>query len=344
MSDLSVRSLTLYADEGSPYWQCDIELIDSRDYHRMPRDTEFSIQLFGLNFSMVVDKREFRRSISDDGDYLSVARISGLSPACRYASPRAQPLTKTWDKPIMASAACAELVGSLEWAMVDWMIPAYRLSASNGYPLDVARKIVEAAGGLLESLPDGTLRARPKWPVSVSDFSSATPDHLFSDRDIFGADESPVNDAQVNRVRIIDVEGANQDRIEFVADPTDSLRGELRFFPSPWRDNLRLRHTQNSPPIYLGGATDVSESKTETVEFVAGQASVRYPISALVAVEWLAVDLGAISFAPYSNAFSAGGLDGYSLAKITYTTRFLRAAANASDTAVAQFLFEDLSA
>lgn len=341
---IAVRSVSLYADEGSPYWQCDIELIDARDYGRLPRDTAFEVEVFGLVFAMIADKRELRRSVSDDGDYSSVARISGLSPACRHASPRARPITRTWDAPILASAACAELVGAVDWAMVDWMIPAHRLAATDAAPLDVARNLVAAAGGLLESLPDGSLRARAKWPVSVPDFATATPDHLFSDRDLFGADESPTNDALVNRVRIIDVEGAQQDRLEFVADPGDALRGELRVFPSPWRGNLTLRHTRGSPPVYLGAAREGSESQTETVEFVAGQASVRYPIAVLGSVEWLAVNLGAVAFEPFSSALSAGGAEGYSLARVTYTTRFLRAAANASEATTAQFLLEDQSA
>lgn len=338
---IAVRSASLYADEGSPYWQCDIELLDARDYGRLPRDTAFEIEVFGIVFAMVVDTRELRRSIDDAGNYASVARIAGLSPVCRHASPRATPITKTWDAPIMASAACAELVGAVDWAMVDWMIPAHRLAATDAAPLDVARNLVAAAGGLLESLPDGTLRARPKWSVSVPDFAPAPTDHLFSDRDLFGADESPINDALVNRVRIVDVEGAHQDRLEFVADQNDALRGEIRVFPSPWRGGLTLRHTRGSPPVYLDAAAEGSESQTETVEFVAGQASVRYPIAALGSVEWMAENLGAVAFEPFSSALVAGGPDGYSLARVTYTTRFLLAKVRASAATDAQFVLED---
>lgn len=338
---IPIRSATLYADEGSPYWQCDLELLRGSDYHRMPRDIDFTVRLFGIDFAHVVDRREMNRSMDDAGNYAATGRIAALSPACRFASPRAETISRTWDQPVMASEAAADLLGTVDWAMVDWMIPAFRLAAQDAAPLDVVRQLAEAAGGVLESRPDGTVRARPAWPVTIPAMLGTVPDHIIQDRDIFAASEAPTNDTLVNRVRILDVESAYQDRLEWIADENDPLKGEIRIYPSPWRTTLTLRHTRGTPPIYLGALAEASETVTETVEFVAGRANARDPVAALTAVVWRAADLGAVAVTPFATELAAGGETGYSLADITYTVRYLRAPASASTAADAQFVLED---
>ena len=338
-----IQAAKITASEGSPYWQCEVTLLRDADYRRLPRDTAFTLNWFGVDFAFMVDSRELSRSIDDDGNLTVQAAISGLSPACRLAGPRATAITQTWTDPAMARDLVEAIFGeAVQWDMVDWMIPAGRLSASGAYPLDIAQRIVEAAGGLLESLPGGGLRARKRWPVAVADLRPGmAADHALTGREVFTLTERPSLDERMNRVRIVDVESNYQDTLEWVPDADDALRGELRAYPSPWRAGLSIRHTRGSPPVYLDGAlTDASAVHTEVVEFKDGVATVRYPLLAVQSFTWLAESLGGVSHAAGAKQLTADAA-GYGLAEVTYITRYLRAPAHASEAAQAQFLLED---
>lgn len=336
------KTASLRADEGSAYWQCEtLELQRASDYRKLPRDTPFTLNLFGVDYAFVVDTRELTRSVDTDGNPSRVATITGLSPGCRLAGPRATALTRTWTEPASARAIVEELLGEpVAWSMVDWWIPGNRLAANGAYPLDIARQVVEAAGGLLESAPDGSWIARPAWPVSVPDLlPERVADHELDDRTVFEVSERPSLEDRVNRVRIVDVEASYQDSLEWVAATDDPLRGEVRAFPSPWRDGLSIRHTRGTPPVYLDGVlTAATAEQTETVEFQAGIATVQYPVLAVLSVTWLAESLGGVAAAGTQLTATVAE---YSLAEVVYTTRYLRAPAHASEPAQAQFLLED---
>ncbi len=340
---LPIRSASLTADEGSPYWQCQVELAHPRDYLFLELDTPFTLQLFTLSFSFLVDSRELQRSMDAEGNLIETATLSGLSPCCVYNSARAHSITQTWDIPTLASDVVEELIGAITWGIVDWMIPAYRFSITAGVPLEAAKTVIEAAGGYLESLPSGSLQARPQWPVNIPYFATATPDVTLTNRSIFSLSEAPLSLTRVNKIRILDAEASEQDQLEWIASETDWREGTLRAYPSPYRDGLYLRHTRGTV-ITLSAQSESTENFTEIVEFQNGQASVAHPVEAIINVTWMSEDCGSVTAASYSTqltASSSGNYQGYSLASITYRSRFLTAPAKSSLATEAQFLLED---
>lgn len=330
-------ALTITADEDSPYWQCEVSLKDAQNYILFQRDTPFIINLLGTDFYFIVDSRTLQRTIDDAGNYQEVCTISGLSPLVRYASPRATKITKTWEIPTLASAIVNELIGSVTWNLVDWMIPAYRLAADHAAPLDIVRQIVEAVGGLIESQPSGSVICRHRWPTSIAELATASVDHTFDERFIFSASEEPTQDELIDKVRIYDTEAGFQDRLEYVPNKIgtvdDPRNGVLYAFPSPWREGLRMVTTRPST-IHVGGTMTegtraiVSGSETyppELLTFTERTSSTQYPIMSLTNLDWLDEDLGAAIFTPYATTLEAGSgsYGGYSLAEVQYVTRYL---------------------
>ncbi len=328
--------IVITADENSPYWQCEMTLKDAADYVRFPRDAQFVIRLFGVDFSFVVDSRTLSRSIDDSGNALETCTVSGLSPLVAKARPRAARLTKTWDAPELASSIVESLVGTVTWNLVDWSVPAYRLAAERADPFEVAKQVVTAVGGLIESRPDGSVVCRHLWPTSIASLDSAVVDHTLDERVIYAASESPTQDELIDRVRVYDGEAAFQDRLEYVpnkiGENDDPRNGVLYAFVSPWRDGLRIVTTRPSKisvgPITEGTRTIGDESEdypSEIVTFAERTGSTQYPILSLTSLDWLDENLGSATVQPYSTTIDAGAgsYGGYSLAKVQYVARYL---------------------
>jgi hypothetical protein len=84
------------------------------------------------------------------------------------------------------------------------------------------------------------------------------------------------------------------------------------------------------------------EIEPELIEFQEGEASTKYPIETILSITWLAVNLGAVAFAPHTKTLKSSSGDGYSLAEIRYTTRRLKARTSSSEYTSAQYLLEEL--
>lgn len=353
-TDIQIVSATITADEDSSYYQGEVELQNADDYRLFSLDQAFVLHLFDDTYHFIVDTKSLRRSIDDQGNLVEVATLTGLSPLCRFASPRATLITKTWTTPTNAKTIVEELLGPVTWNLVDWQIPAYRLSADNAAPLDVAKQIVEAAGGVIESNPDGTILVRHLWPTSIILLNTATADHTLDETVIYSANDSPVSDDLVNKVRILDSNVGYQDRLEYIPnkinEDNDPWSGILYAFISPWRDGLTIATTRGSK-IRLGslseGTRTIGDSEDyppELLTFENRNSSTQYPIATITAFTWLDDSLGSVTFSPYSTtieANSAGTYGGYSLAEIQYTSRYLKIPVycTESDTAIeAQFL------
>ena len=328
--------ISITADENSPYWQCEMTLKDARDYVRFPRDAPFVIRLFGVDFAFIVDSRTLSRSIDDSGNYLETCTIGGLSPLVAKARPRATRITETWTSPELASSIVESLIGSVTWNLVDWIVPSYRLAAERADPLEVAKQVVTAVGGLIESRPDGTVVCRHLWPTSIAALDSAVPDHSLDERVIYAASESPTQDELVDRVRIHDGEASFQDRLEYVpnkiGENDDPRNGVLYAFVSPWREGLRIVTTRPSKisvgPVSEGTrivGDDNPDYPAETVTFAERTGSTQYPVMSLTSLDWLDENLGSATVQPYSTTIDAGdgSYGGYSLAKVQYVSRYL---------------------
>lgn len=325
--EIPIKSASIYSDESSTYWQAQIELSDSFYYKFFSINTNFTLNLFNKTFALTVDSRNRSRSIDDSGNYEVRCTISALSPLCWYDTPRTENISVTFDTPSMASSIVTQILGSVTWNMIDWMIPAYRLAVEDASPLSVAKQVVEAAGGLIESQPDGSIVCRHKWPVAADIIGSATPDYTFGDADLFEISEDLGNNDLTDKVRICDAEASYQDSLEFVVDETDPLKGIIYAYPSPWRDHLYITSSRNSPPLWLSSDSIDTKTVTEQLEFTNGTATTSKPIMTLSTIVWQDSDLGSVTFTPYTTQLTAGmgTTFGYSIAHVTYSYKFMKA-------------------
>lgn len=330
-------------DEGDFIWQADLGLESVTDYRALPVGTAFTLHMGGESWLLVVDSTSLSRPPNSAQPIL---QIKGVSPLALLHRPYATPLTVTFDAPIMARTAVETLLDlSVDWQIVDWQIPAHRLAIQDMTPVEAANLVVEAAGGVLESNKDGTVRVRYRYPVATNAYATATVDQTYTDsEDNLSVSEEAAPFETYNRYRVRTAQGVFADRLAWVPDETRGDYGIIELYPSPWRDTVRLVHTDGSV-VAVTTLGIVSKEVTEQVEFRAGQGSLQYPIASLVSVEWISQALGTIAFEARSTSVSAP-IDvnwGYGLANLTYRTECIQYAAQAPVGSTIQFLVEDLS-
>lgn len=327
--NLRLLDATIGQDEGSPVWLADLALSDVEDYAQIQIGDPLELVLFGATFNLICDGRRMSR-----GDDAPTYTLSAISPVARMGA--------RWCKPVtlgtvgMARATVERLLGqSVDWSLMDWMLPVSAL-ALHAPPLDLARQIVGAVGGVIESNPDGSLRARPAYPVSVPDYPSAAPVATLTDYDLLGHADSADVAALDNRFVIASGDPATtaaQIQIETEQDPDDPHAWTIRAFPHPWRP-VDLVHTGDGA-IHIGSRGEVWSDQDELVEIVAGSASLKYPSASLTASRYQYADLGRVTVVGREVTTAAPD---YSLLAVQYRTRCWRWRATNARTETIQFL------
>ena len=302
ISPLSVR---LSTDTGSAVWTADIALADAAGYSRISIGDAILIEIADTIWALICDQKNRTRP---DG-----YTLQALSPVAMYSEPWT--VAVTLGTAGMAQAACERLLEQdIDWALPDWRLPdsAAALSAT---PLALAQQIVAAVGGTLESLPDGSLRARPINPISPPTrlsvvVATLTDDHLIAHSESVGMT------ALANHYIITSGTSASiaaTVQTEVIDDPDDPTHRTVRAYPYPWRA-LTMAHTGDSL-VRIGSASQTSQTCTETLEIVAGSATAQHPIQSVISAVYRYVNLGAVSHAGADITTASAE---YSLLDITY--------------------------
>lgn len=335
---LPIHEARIWTDEGDYLWQCEFTVGSLSDYTLFLRDTPFEVDLYGERYAFVTDVKSMRREDMTEVDM----RVSGVGLPAQLASPRYVPFSKEYAVPMLASEIVTDLVGSVTWDMVDWVIPARRFTVEEADPINAARLIVEAAGGVLESRKDGTLLARPLFPVSLPDYPVTPPAHTLTDfKTNFSVDERFDLLELFNRYRIYDYEPGYQDRIDYEPFPEEgAVGGTLRGYPSPYREHVQIIHTWDNRVqlVPLGFQSRIEE---EVVEIYEGQGETRFPIHEILDMTWYSQAMGLTFDSANTTIYSTDLAIHYGLVKLTYRTVALEYTTNAPPGVSVQYLLED---
>ncbi|MBF0625380.1 MAG: hypothetical protein HQL82_11320 [Magnetococcales bacterium] len=319
-----ILSASLSLAEGDFAWSGSLELDDPASFQRVKVDDPITLELGGEVFNLVVDNKTLERN----GVGMPRFSVSVISPTVRWTSPRAAPMERTWSDPVQARAAAEEATGeTILWELVDWLIPGGRLAVHNATPADVVRTIAEAAGGVVETLPEGQLRVRPRFPVAVPDWTTATPDHVLTDAaDNLSCRESHVLRRRVNRVLVRGFlpqsghlaaeldnrpDGLNEGRNGFFAGET----AHLLVHAGPEVTSVELAASAGS---LLQGSEQTLRFTQDIVFDGIASATLDQPAASIDSVTWLGNDLGTLALEADRRTLSAERA-GVAIARIGYT-------------------------
>lgn len=314
---IRILQASLSCDEDSPVWMAQINIAELDDFASISIGDALTLTLGLETFALVVDGKTLSRgSVADQQ-----CELSAMSPLALLDAPFAGTQRYYQASAMAADAAVEALIGPVLWHLPRWIIPAGRLMLEGVTPLAAARNIVTAIGGIVESNPDGSVVCRRRHPVSVPQYAAASVAHSLFDAEVIAARAQIAPSRGFNRVTIANEDGASaasSDRVEFVPDADTAHQGTVRAYLAASRAVL-LTHTGHAATI-IASLGEVSRNESETLEFIEGRASTRYPVESVLSAQWQHADLGALT-ADGQNLIAA--TPGYSLLKLNYSTRSL---------------------
>jgi len=303
-------------------WQGRIRPAHHNDYALTKVGEEIKLILQEKTYSLIINQRSH-----SDKEGMATFIIQVCSPAIKLEQYQ---ISKTWPT-MKAKAICEELALKeniqISWKIIDWQIEHSHLIASKNTPIEIIRRIAEAAGGIAQSQADGSLQIQYKTPIALNKLHTVPPNHIYNDKlHILSYSESSPSHKKYNAVIItngIDYSDSDQKDFQFFAQyfKIDEYNGILRVHSEPWTSKFHLTHTGHSS-IQINRPTIVYRQEIEQIEFKKGMATLAYPINELVSYEWRHKNSGIISWENDQKELSLQSTE-FGLAVITYKTRAL---------------------
>lgn len=319
---IPVLESLISSTEDRVLWTCRVILKDLTYYSMFVEGVQFSIDLQGDIYVFQYTTKAITRS--GVGDVLIV--VEGSSPAVTLQSPRADNITVDYDISMLAQDIIEDILGqAVTWDFPSWYIPAHTIVADDAEPLALAKRIVETAGGLLESNIDGTLLVRRKYLVNTTGYGAVTPSQVYSDvEDNLSASINYEIRLGYNKYRVTDSDPSYGDLLEFIQDEEDATKGKVRAYPIPWRVSIEVV-TSDAGSVYLGNPVWVTRDEEAIVEFVEGEASLPYIAESITSIDWHSNSLGGIIHTQYDSKLQTPVTvnQGYGLATINYKVKCL---------------------
>ena len=323
---MALAAVSVSHDAEKPHWQAHLTLLGETDFQRFGVDDPFLLSFNGETFALIVDRKEMTR----DGEGRAERTLTGVSPIEKKGWPRAERITRDWAQPVQARAVVEALLGvAVDWQLPLWRIEAGRLAIRALTPLAAARRIAAAAGGVLEGRADGGFRARHLFPVPLSDWDGASPDHRFTDAaDILKISEVGRAGRQINRITVWDqdpqagggflrvspdqrIDGPNRGRTAFPA-------GDPAYLLVTAGPGVAVTGLESSSGTLAANAPSRFQVVEDVVFSAASQAMLSQPVAQMDSVTWLGRSLGDPTLAADHQTLTTPE-SGTALARVTAT-------------------------
>lgn len=313
----SMVNINIEQDEGLFHMSGELQLADQAEFLLFQEyASEIVIPYKGINYVLMPEK--VRKSRPETG--VNVYIVPLASPTLLLDSPHATPITGTFSG--MAKSIVEDLAGSftVDWQLVDWFIPPGKLAANSEPPISIIKKIVSAAGGVVQTSPSGVLVCRPEYPVSVNLWATTEPDIELTDQDdFFSLDPQPELRDGYNEFFVSDQQLASGG-LRKETEKTGDYTALIRVYQVPWDSKSIVREYHSGGSwVSLVANGIIEEAITEQIEIIEGAGQVSKPCYREVSHEYRVVDLGELTITEAGEVTTATA--GYSLVSITYITR-----------------------
>ena len=247
----------------------------------------------------------------------------------------------------MASVTVNSLA-ALEGLTVDWQIPVDWLLTGEGIqlggesPLSGILKIVNAVGGILQSNPDGTLYAVPRYISDTDKYDVAQPDLFLTTGEDFETTESTSDKRNgYNTYFVSDIPSAAASYFLEV-EKISEREMIVKAYQDPWTEDGVVLDTSDSQSVTIERLDDVNDlALCEVIEIIEGGGRTPKPIYSQVGYDYTGRDdLGLITFTESGDLTTF--IKGESLVKYSYLTRYRQWRVTDFETENVQFILRTI--
>ncbi len=335
--NINLLSLEIFSDENSYCISLAADIADMESWMLCEPGLEIEITINAILYRFLIDSRE--RSLEFGKEIYS---ISGRSMTARLGTGYAEPITKTWPATTalaIVDELCTAAGVSYTCSIADWNLTEELFAVESLFPIQILKKLTDAAGAILQSTPAGELLIQYLYPVPPPSYKTASPDLVISGAEnIFSLVETKEIKSKWNAVLVMDEpESADQYSIEVVSENNGIIT--LAVWAFPFVDEILFNNSYLLPSVSIWEDGLTIEEKEETIEIVQGNGSVSKPVLSVVKISYEnSTDLGSVSV---DGTKITTATKGQSLLKIKYNTQYFKIRVQNTNLDKVQFFIEN---
>jgi hypothetical protein len=297
---VTLSNLVIKTSQDQFGWQAELTMAQDGRWQDINLNSPFTLEVENEHFALIVDEKIAIRDTSGR----PTGTVLASSPLAHKAAHPIPLLDQDWQPKVWAREIVEELLGEpVQWQQINWPIATGRLDYEQQSPTAVAKTIVAAAGGVINSQADGSPLVQPRFPIPVPDWQQASPDHIFTDStDNLEISERSYSQNRFDRITVretdpnrengflsIDLDrrdsGPNRGKTNFLAGETT----HLLLTPGPDLEPMTI--TPSTAAVIPTG--EIHYPVSEYLAFVNNDtAKLPQPIEQVDSYTWLGNDLG----------------------------------------------------
>lgn len=277
------------------------------------------------HFELLVDQKSMLRK----PDHIQRV-VTAISRTAQHALPRATPITRVWSESIWAKDAVEEVLDeSVDWELPNWRLLPDRLQVTHAAPLEVAKKVAAAVGGVVQTRPNGRLLLRRRFPVPIHQWDLATPDHVLSDaEDLLAIHEEGRFGVLINQITVQEeIPDALKPFLWMGIDPSptghnqgksDFAPGETVHLLSLAGPEVQITQVSASTGEFMPTEPALRQASEDVIFYQSNRGILSWPAVRIESVTWLGNDLGSLTLGRDARTLLAA-TSGVAIARVTFT-------------------------
>jgi len=327
-------SQSSYSGKGS------IELVNLSDWEGVNFLDSIIITIDAQEYEMVVISKS-KGETYDKQEY----KLEVMSQAVLLDFPYAKEILVDYEI-FGTESAIVNALGLLEGIPVVWDIPVDdhltndEVQPEGRSPLSVIREIVNDLGGIVQSYPDGSVHAVPRYEVNSDKYDVTTPATSY----ILGSDFISIDDSSDKRDGFNKYSVSNEtfaDGYTLESEQVTPSKFKIKAYKVPWNSTAVKLTTSELTNVLITASGITSEELTEEIEIVEGSGKVSKPCYSVVSYDYkTSTNLGAVTVDEDGTVSTATKEN--TLVTITYATKYWLWTATNIDEESVQFILEKL--
>ncbi len=317
---MQIIGLNLEYGHSSYVGSCSVTLANFGDWLLVDYEQAVVITIDAQEYHMVVISKSRREDVKSES-----LSFEAKSPAAMLDFPYATEISEDFEvsgtESVIVNSLAALEGYTVAWEMtVNDVLTVNELQVAGRSPIECIKEVVNALGGIVQSYPDGSIHAVPRYIIDSDKYDGATPAIIYTSGEDFISlgDEADKRDG-FNKYLVTNL--TLDDGYTLEAEEISPSHYEVKAYKVPWNTQGVTLTTSELTNVIIGVEGETTEEITEEIEIVEGAGNVAKPCYGLISTDYkTSTDLGAVTILE-DGTVSTSTL-GNTLVELTYTTKY----------------------